>query len=314
MIGADKTRAEGYISRREVLRLGLGAALAASWGKGLHGEEPGMQRAIPSSGEWLPAVGLGTWQSFDIGDSAQAREGVRAVLVRFGERGGRVIDSSPMYGRAESAVGDLVHDLGLRRQLFLATKVWTSGRAAGVAQIEESCRRLKVDRLDLLQVHNLLDADTQLETLGEWKAAGRLRYLGVTHYHAGAFDSIERYLQSRRLDFVQFNYSMAEREAERRLLPVAQERGVAVIVNRPFAGRALIDRVRGKELPAWAVEIGCRTWAQFFLKFILAHPAVTCVIPATSNPKHLDDNMDAGRGTAPDASMRRRMVDHFAQL
>ncbi len=297
-------------SRRELLRLGLGMALSVAWGKPLRGEAA-MQRAIPSSGERLPAVGLGTWQSFDVGGAAPDRAGVRAVLARSAQRGGRVVDSSPMYGRAEGVVGDLAGALGLRPRLFLATKVWTSGRAAGIAQMEESLRRLKADPIDLMQVHNLVDLDTHLATLAEWKAAGRVRYVGITHYHAGAFDALERCLRLQHLDFVQFNYSLAEREAERRLLPAAQERGVAVIVNRPFAGSALIERARGKPLPVWAAEIGCRTWPQLFLKFILGHPAVTCVIPATSNPKHLDDNMDAGDGAMPDASMRRRMVEAF---
>jgi diketogulonate reductase-like aldo/keto reductase len=211
-------------------------------------------------------------------------------------------------------VGDLVHELGVRDRLFLATKVWTEGRQAGIHQMETSMQRLRTTRLDLMQVHNLVDVDTQLQTLRAWKRQGRIRYLGITHYTAGAYAALERLMKSEELDFVQFNYSMDEREAEQRLLPLAQERGIAVIVNRPFERAGLFGKVRGISLPDWAAEFDCSSWAQFFLKYILAHPAVTCVIPATSKVKHLEDNMQAGLGRLPDAKMREKMVAYLNTL
>jgi aryl-alcohol dehydrogenase-like predicted oxidoreductase len=267
-----------------------------------------LQRAIPSTGETLPAVGLGTWRTFDVGTSAAEREPLAEVLRRFVALGGRLIDSSPMYGTAESVAGDLAADLGLGDKLFVATKVWTRGRDAGVKQMEQSMRRLRTRRLDLMQVHNLQDWGTHLGTLREWKQAGRVRYIGVTHHTASAYDTLERVLRSETLDFVQVNYSVGEREAEQRILPLARERGIAVLVNRPFAEGGLFGRVRGRTLPPWAAEIGAQSWAQLFLKWILANPAVTCVIPATGNPKHLADNMQAGTGALPDAAMRDRIV------
>ena len=290
------------LSRRAVLRL-MAAAAATS---GRAGAAPILERAIPSSGERIPAVGLGTWRTFDVG-TASERAPLREVLKSFVDLGGRVLDSSPMYGAAESVAGDLATELGIGDRLFLATKVWTSGRQAGVAQMEQSARRLRSRRLDLMQIHNLVDWRTHLATLREWKVAGRVRYLGVTHYTASAYDELERVLRSEPLDFVQVNYSLGERTAERRILPLAQERGIAVLVNRPFAEGGLFGRVRGQALPDWAVEADCESWAQVFLKWILAHPAVTCVIPATSRPQHLADNMRAGIGRLPDAAMRARM-------
>ncbi len=213
-----------------------------------------------------------------------------------------------MYGAAESVVGDLAAEIQVTDKLFLATKVWTSGREAGIAQMEQSMRRLRVKRLDLMQIHNLLDWRTHLKTLRAWKQDGRIRYLGVTHYTASAFDELERVLRAEPLDFVQVNYSLGEREAERRILPLARDRGIAVLVNRPFSAGGLFGSVRGKPLPAWAAEIGCDSWAQIFLKWILAHPAVTCAIPATRRPEHLVDNMKAGVGPLPDAATRDRMA------
>jgi diketogulonate reductase-like aldo/keto reductase len=267
-----------------------------------------LTRQIPSSGETIPAVGLGTWQTFDVGASAAEREPRREVLRRFVELGGRVIDSSPMYGAAETVVGELASELGVLDKLFVATKVWTSGRAAGVAQMEQSLRRLRKPRLDLMQIHNLVDWRTHLATLREWKQAGRIGHLGVTHYTSSAYDELERMLRSETLDFVQVNYSLGERDAERRILPLARERGIAVLVNRPFAEGGLFGRVRGQALPSWAADFECASWAQFFLKWILAHPAVTCVIPATSRPEHLVDNMKAAVGALPDATTREKMA------
>jgi diketogulonate reductase-like aldo/keto reductase len=213
-----------------------------------------------------------------------------------------------MYGAAESAVGDLATELGVRDSLFVATKVWTSGRAAGIEQMERSLKRLRGKGVDLMQVHNLVDWPTHLRTLREWKQAGRIGYLGVTHYSSGGHDELERVMRAEPLDFVQLNYSLAEREAERRLLPLARDRGIAVLVNRPFAEGALFSRVRGREVPPWAAELDCASWGQLFLKWIVAHPAVTCVIPATSRPQHLEDNMKAGVGRLPDTAARERIA------
>ena len=267
-----------------------------------------LARPIPSSGETIPAVGLGTWQTFDVGSAASEREPLREVLRLFVAAGGRVIDSSPMYGASESVVGDLAAETRVADTLFLATKVWTSGREAGIAQMEQSLRRLRAKQMDLMQIHNLVDWRVHLKTLREWKQAGRIRYLGVTHYTASAFDELERVLRAEPLDFVQVNYSLGEREAERRILPLARDRGIAVLVNRPFSAGGLFSSVRGRPLPAWTAEIGCESWAQVFLKWILAHPAVTCVIPATRRPEHLVDNMKAGLGALPDPPTRERMA------
>jgi aryl-alcohol dehydrogenase-like predicted oxidoreductase len=275
---------------------------------------PLVERKVPSTGERLPVVGLGTWQTFDVGGSAAERAPLSDVLQRFAARGARVVDSSPMYGRAEAVVGDLAASRGIRPSLFLATKVWTSGREAGVMQMERSLELLDAEHIDLMQVHNLVDVATHLETIAAWKADGRVRYAGVTHYVASAFPDLERLLLTRRLDFVQFNYSIGDREAEQRLLSVAADRGVAVLVNRPFGSGGLFDRVRGKELPEWAGEAGVASWAQFFLKYVLGHPAVTCAIPATSSAKHLDDNLDAGSAPLPDEATRRRMAAYFDAL
>lgn len=294
----------GALTRRAV----LGLMMAAAAGPSRAGAAPMLERPIPSSGEKLPSVGLGTWRTFDVGGAEGERAPLREVLQRLVAQGGRVVDSSPMYGAAESVVGDLAGELGLADKLFLATKVWTSGREAGVAQMEQSLRRLRVQRLDLMQIHNLLDWRTHLHTLRAWKDAGRIRYLGVTHYTASAYDELERVLRSQPLDFVQVNYSLGERAAEGRILPVARERGIAVLVNRPFSEGDLFQRVRGRALPPWAAEFDCQSWAQFFLKWILAHPVVTCVIPGTSRPQHLLDNLNAGVSRLPDAAARERMA------
>lgn len=296
----------GRLTRREVLWLAAAAALPAGAGAA----SPMLSRPIPASGEPIPAVGLGTWRVFDVGTSPAERRPLKDVLKSLVELGGRVVDSSPMYGAAESVVGDLGTELAVTDKLFLATKVWTSGREAGVAQMEQSLKRLRAQRLDLIQIHNLLDWRTHLRTLREWKAAGRIRYLGVTHYTASAYDELERVLRAEALDFVQVNYSLGERDAERRILPLARDRGVAVLANRPFAEGGLFQRVRAQAVPPWAAEFDCESWAQFFLKWILAHPAVTCAIPGTSRPQHLVDNLKAAVGKLPDAATRDRMAAH----
>ena len=271
-----------------------------------------LDRRIPRTGESIPAIGLGTWQVFDVAGDDRAMALARETLRVFVEKGGRVVDSSPMYGSSESVTGRLAAELGAREKLFVATKVWTTGRQAGIRQMEDSLRKLGVERLDLMQVHNLTDVQTHLAILGDWKRAGRIRYLGITHYHAGAHAELASLIARGDIDFVQVNYSLAEPEAERRLLPAAAASDTAVIVNRPFAAGAMLRRVTGKPLPAWAAELGCASWAQFFLKWILAHPAVTCVIPATRNPSHMADNLAAAGGPLPDEPLRRRMAEHWA--
>jgi aryl-alcohol dehydrogenase-like predicted oxidoreductase len=277
-------------------------------------KDRGVQRTIPSSGEKLPVVGLGTWQVFDVGPGAAERQPLEEVLSRFVALGGRVIDSSPMYGRAEQVIGDIAAKAGLHPSLFLATKVWTTGKAEGIASMERSMARLQSKRVDLMQVHNLVDARTHLTTLREWKEQGRVRYLGITHYNSSGYTEVAKLLRTEKLDFLQVNYSLGEREADKEILPLAQDRGVAVLVNRPFGGGDLFARIRQKPMPEWAGEFDCGSWAQFLLKWILAHPAVTCAIPATGNVRHLEDNMQAGLGRLPDAQQRQRMVDLIAQL
>jgi len=273
-----------------------------------------LERLIPRSGEALPVIGLGTYDAFDVGSSAADRAPLGEVLEVLVEQGGSLVDSSPMYGRAEGVVGDLQSELGLRPKLFLATKVWTSGKDAGIRQMEESFRLMRTQRMDLMQIHNLVDVRTHTATLKEWKQQGRVRYVGVTHYHEGAYDQLEALIRTREYDFVQLNFSLSEREAEEHVLPLAREMGVAVIANRPFAKASLFGRVRGKALPEWAREFDCDSWAQFFLKYIVSHPAITCVIPATSKPGHARDNLRAGYGRTPDEAMRRKMVEYMDRL
>lgn len=287
--------------------LGTGAAMSAE-------NSALLRRTVPRSGEQLPAIGLGTYIVLDVATDGPEINELREVMRGFVAGGARVVDSSPMYGLAEARVGDLSNALKLRDQLFLATKVWTSGRDAGIAQMRNSLKLMRTQQIDLMQVHNLLDTATHMKTMREWQQAGTLRYLGITHYHSGAYTELEKLLKTREYDFVQFNYSLAEREAETRLLNVAADSGTAVIVNRPFAQGELFPRVRGKPLPQWAAEFDCDSWAQFFLKYILGHTAVTCVIPGTGKLAHLRDNLKAGTGRLPDAKMRQRMASHIESL
>ena len=273
-----------------------------------------IERRIPKTGEAIPAIGLGTWQVFDVAGNAAEMAQAKETLKVFVEPGWRVIDSSPMYGSSESVTGQLATELGVRAKLFVATKVWTTGRQAGIRQMEDSMKKLRVERLDLMQVHNLQDTDTHLATLRDWKSAGRVRYVGVTHYHSGAHADLERFVKRGDIDFIQVNYSIAEPEADRRLLQAAADSRVAVIVNRPFVTGEMFRQVKGKPLPDWAKEIGCASWAQFFLKWILAHPAVTCAIPATRNPAHLTDDLGAASGPLPDEATRRKMSAYFNSL
>ncbi len=290
---------------------GLGLASVGRAGGGGAGDDRAAMatRPIPKGGgERVPVVGLGTWQTFDVGASEGERAPQLEVLRRFLAAGGRVIDSSPMYGAAETVVGDLLAKLAPRPPPFLATKVWTRGKIAGEAQMRESLRRFRVATLDLMQVHNLLDWQEHLPAMRAWKAAGRLRHLGVTHYATSAFPELERLLRTEALDFVQLPYSAAAREAEARLLPAAAETGTAVLVMRPFEQGELFRTVKGKALPAWAPELAATSWSQIFLKFILSHPAVTAVIPATADPEHVAENVKAGLGPMPDDALRRRMA------
>jgi diketogulonate reductase-like aldo/keto reductase len=271
-------------------------------------------RSIPRTGEKIPAVGLGTYQVFDAGQTAEERRPLREVLRLFAEAGGGMTDTSPMYGNAERVVGDLAAELGVRDDLFLASKVWTTGREAGIRQMEASFKLLRTRVIDLLQVHNLVDWGTHLRTIRAWQEQGRIRYSGITHYTTSAFNDMERIMRSDKPDFVQISYSIETRAAEERLLPLAAELGIGVIANRPFETAALFREVRGKPLPTWANDIGCASWPQFFLKFILSHPAVTCAIPATADPEHLADNLRAGYGPLPDQRMRERMARYVAEL
>jgi diketogulonate reductase-like aldo/keto reductase len=289
--------------------LGLaGAAVAHGALAQLSPESRMHRRKIPASGEMLPVVGCGTWRTFDVGTAPEQRAPLGEVLRLLFEAGGSVIDSSPMYGAAEGVVGDLLVAAGSRDKAFIATKVWTSGRDNGIEQMRQSMRLLRTDRLDLMQIHNLVDWRTHLPTLKAWKAEGRLRYLGVTHYTESAHAELEAVLRAEKWDFVQLNYALDDRAVEQRLLPLAAERGVAVIVNQPFGGGGLIRRLSSRKLPDWAGEIGCTSWAQLLLKFVLAHPAVTCVIPGTGRPEHMKDNVRAGFGIYPDANLIKRMA------
>ena len=266
-------------------------------------------RPIPASGEAIPVIGLGTWQVFDVGPGAAERARLQEVLGAFAASGARpMVDTSPMYGNAETVLGDLMAAQDLRSRLFVATKVWTSGREAGIRQMEASMRKLRVERVDLMQVHNLVDVETHLDTLQGWQQDGRVRYVGVTHYTASAHEALAQVIARHKVDFLQVNYSVGEPEAERRLLPLAHDRGVAVIVNRPFGGGGLLRRLASRPLPAWAAELGCETWGQLLLKFVISHPAVTCAIPATSQVAHLWENLKAGDGPLPDEATRARIA------
>jgi len=299
------------MTRREATKL-LGAAAAGLFlpsGSSRAQSSAMLTRAIPSTREELPVIGLGTWNVFDVDLTPANEKQLGDVLSSFARLGGSVIDSSPMYGRAEQVIGTLAAKLGLRDKLFLATKVWTHGKAAGIQSMERSMSRLQTKRIDLMQVHNLVDVGTELATMRDWKAQGRFRYIGITHYNSSGFSEVEKVLRAEKVDFLQINYSIMEGEAEQRILPLAKDRQVAVIINRPFGGGDLFSRVRSKPLPDWAAEFDCRSWAQFFLKWIIAHPAVTCAIPATNNPAHLEDDLQGGVGHLPDARMRQRMVE-----
>jgi diketogulonate reductase-like aldo/keto reductase len=266
-----------------------------------------LQRAIPSTGENLPAIGVGTWQTFNVGSGESERKPLKEVLQKMIEAGSKVIDSSPMYGNSEGVVGDLSTEAGVNDKLFIATKVWTSGEEQGIQQMNRSFELLQRKKMDLMQVHNLVDWQTHIRTLRKWKDAGKVKYIGITHYTDSTHSTLANIIRNNPIDFVQVNYNLLDWNAEKELFPVAIERKVAVIINRPFEEGALFQRVKGKELPAWASEFDCKSWAQFFLKFILSHPAVTCAIPGTSKLTHLVDNLGAAMGRLPDSKQREKM-------
>jgi diketogulonate reductase-like aldo/keto reductase len=299
------------MNRRELLAAGVMMAAGTVRSAGAAPAGALLTRKIPSSGEELPVIGLGTSGPFEVGASQNARAPLAQVLQSFFAAGARLIDTSPMYSTAEGVLGELL-TAAMHEHAFLATKVWTRGEQPGIQQMQRSAHLLHTGKLDLIQVHNLLDLDVQLRTLRAWKEQGRVRYIGVTHYTVSAYPDLIRVLERERLDFVQFNYSPVMRDAEKRLLPLAAERGTAVLVNRPFEDGALFQRVRGKPLPAWAAELDAVSWGQLALKFLIGHPAVTCIIPATGKLAHLEDNLGGGRGRLPDASQREQIARLFS--
>lgn len=297
-------------TRRYFLQSAAAAALLSTLLPRRSRAAPGgvIRKTIPSSGERLAVIGMGTSRTFNVGTDAASLANLAPVMQAFFDQGGQLIDSSPMYGNAEAVCGELLQKIDDRQQLFAATKVWTNGRREGIEQMQRSRERMGVARIDLMQIHNLRDWQVQLETLQEWKQQGKIRYIGITTSHGRYHAELEKILRQHRFDFVQFSYNILDREVEQRLLPIAQERDIATLINRPFQRGSLFRQVKGEAVPDWAAEFDCASWGQFFLKFIASHPAVTCVIPATSKVKHMVDNMQAGIGRLPDADMRQRMI------
>jgi diketogulonate reductase-like aldo/keto reductase len=327
----DDSRPSNNFSRREALKLGLGLSFSSLLPSSILDstnlfamtnsiQPPGTiyksieRRIIPATGETIPVIGLGTWRTFDAGNSKEKRTSLLEVLKTLNKGEGSVIDSSPMYGSSETVIGDLSQELALRSKLFLATKVWTSGKEDGIRQMNQSFRRMKTEKMDLMQVHNLVDVQTHLETLRKWKEEGKIRYIGITHYMPSMYPEMIQLIKKEKPDFVQFCYNIATRDAEREILPLAKEKGIAVLINRPFEEGNLFDRVQGHPLPAWASEYEIKNWAQFFLKFILSHPAVTCAIPGTSQAHHMQENIEAATGKLPDEKTRNKMAEYFRAL
>jgi diketogulonate reductase-like aldo/keto reductase len=306
------SRDKPFLGRRSLLQGAAGVAVASALPAGA--QPAPLTRAIPSSGEAVPLVGLGTWITFNVGRDQKARETCAAVMEAFFAAGGRIIDSSPMYASSQDTIGYGLQKLGRTQNVFSAEKVWISSLERGAAQMEESKRKWGVPRFDLMQVHNLVSWEEHLPRLQAMKAAGQLRYVGITTSEGRRHGEFERIMREHRLDFVQFTYNILDREVETRLLPLAQERGIAVLANRPFREGALLRALEGKKLPPGASEIGAANWAQFVLKFIVSHPAITCAIPATSKVDHVRQNMAAATGPLPDATMRRRMIDYVEAL
>ncbi len=314
------TIGQSPFTRRDFLQLslalGAGSLLpSTATGHSMYPMQAIHKRSIPGTDETLPIIGMGTWQTFDIGEGEADRSNMRSILKTFYEMGGRVLDSSPMYGRSEDVLGDLAADLKLLGKFFMATKVWTQGRSRGIEQMNSSISKMRTKPMDLMQVHNLVDVRTHLDTLRKWKDEGKIRYIGLTHYIVSAHDDLERLIKSERdLDFIQVNFSIDTRNAAKRLLPTAQDHGVGVLINRPYEGGSLFRRVKGKSLPAWAKEWDIHSWGQYFLKFIVSHESITAAIPATTKLHHLKDNMGAAYGLLPDAKTRAKMVAYLEQL
>jgi len=296
------------LSRRAFVASLAGLGAAAALGTGAAAAGPMLKKAIPATGEQVPAIGMGSWITFNVGGDRALRDRRAQVLQAFFDSGGGMVDSSPMYGSSEDVIGYCLKRIANKGSLFSATKVWTPLQAFGIGQMDESRRLWGLDRFDLMQIHNLLNWEGHLDTLRDEKAQGRIRHIGITTSHGRRHDDLEKVMADRPLDFVQFTYNILDREAERRLLPLAAERGLAVIVNRPFRRGELFRLVERHALPEWAGEIDCANWAQFLLKFIVSHPAVTCAIPATSRVDHMQENMGALHGRLPDPQMRERMI------
>jgi len=301
-------------TRSEFFRLTVGAGAALAFDSSAGAAGPQLMRVIPKSGERIPAVGLGTAHTFNVGRDPALVRPRKEVVRLFLREGGRVIDSSPSYGASEALTGDILADLGVGERAFVATKISTWGRKNGIDQVKESMRRFGRKSIELEQVHNLKDIDVHLKTLREWKEAGRIRYIGITHFRPSAYDDLEAVIKSESLDFLQLRYNIQVRDAEERLLPLCSDKGVAVMVNLPYERGRLFHAVRGKRKPEWLAEFGAASWGQFFLKFITSHPAVTCIIPATRKPKHLLDNMGAGRGPQPDLLGRKKMLELWKRI
>jgi len=307
-------RSIAYPTRRGFLATLGAAGIAATFDPAGAATGPILKKPIPASGERLPVIGMGSWITFNVGDDMELRAARCKVLQAFFDRGGAVIDSSPMYGSSEEVIGHCLKRIANNQALFAATKVWTPFKALGVRQMNASEKLWGVKRFDLMQIHNLLDWEAHFETLVDWKARGRIRYVGITTSHGGRHEEMAAVMAKHPIDFVQFTYNVLDREAETRLLPLAAERKLAVIINRPFRRGELFDQFARKPLPGWAGEIDCANWAQFFLKFIVSHPAVTCAIPATSRVDHMHENMGAAYGRLPDPDMRKRMVRYVERL
>jgi len=306
-----------YYSRREILQLsglaGLGLATMPSL-LSFSSKETMGQRIIPSTGEKLPMVGLGTWQTFDIGNSSAELEIRKQVLAKMYELGGTAIDSSPMYGSSENVVGKATAQLKNQNKFFYATKVWTSGKQAGINQMNSSFSKMQRKKMDLMQIHNLVDWKTHVKTLRSWKEENKIRYWGLTHYVDSSHPTLEAIIESDKPDFVQFNYSIQSRHAEKSLFETCRKNNVATIINQPYNSGSLFRKIKGKELPSWARDFNITSWGQYFLKFILSNEAVTCVIPGTSKLKHVIDNMGAGYGNLPDMVNREKMAKHLKSI
>jgi len=304
------------LSRRELLKGVCAAAAYLQLPPGMlnAAEHETIKKTIPSSGEELSVIGMGTSRTFDAGNDPTLRAQLQDVLQCFFDYGGELIDTSPMYGSAEEVVGDLLKKVSNKNKLFAATKVWIYGREAGIKQMQASMEKMGVKTMDLMQIHNLRDWKTHIRTLRDWKEQGKIRYLGITTSHGRAHNEFIKIMKNEKLDFVQFSYNIDNRTAEKEIFPIAADRGIATLINRPFQRGSLFNKAGNKPLPGWAADIDCDSWAQIFLKYIVSHPAATCVIPATSKVKHMVDNMSAGYGRLPDAALRKRMEQDFAQL